>query len=191
MKLDLFILGCVSEKPSKVKNLLEIAEEIKMNKWLSFSIEKIIERLEILNEMGYITTYDKNDEAVEKKYFSSTELGIEHLHENLKSYIKSNESDMGMIILFLMFSSHLSKLEIISLIEKKIELLKIKIERTFELKKVYEEGQVNKIRELSLLTLLNFRKTEISIYEDLLKYAKDHETWSDFLALEDKFEYSL
>lgn len=191
MKLDLFILGCVSEKPVKVKSLLEIADYIRLSKWLSYTTEKLIERLDILNELGYIRTYENKNEAIEKCYFSSTDLGMEYLHNNLKTYIKGNETDMGMIILFLTFSNHLSRLEIIHIIEKKVEVLKHKLEKTIEMEKITESDSDNKIRDLSLKTLINFRKSEISIYEELLHYAKGHDAWNDFLVLKDKWEYSL
>lgn len=191
MKLDLFILGCVSEKPVKVKSLLEIGEYIRLNKWLNYTTEKLIERLDILNELGYIRTYEDKNDSIEKCYFSSTDLGMEYLHNNLKTYIKSNETDMGMIILFLTFSNHLSRLEIIHIIEKKVELLKNKLNKTIGMEKELEINKSNKIRELSLKTLINFRESEINIYEELLEYAKGHETWNDFLVLKDKWEYSL
>lgn len=191
MKLDLFILGCVSEKPVKVKSLLEIGEYIRLNKWLNYTTEKLIERLDILNELGYIRTYEDHNDSIEKCYFSSTELGMEYLHNNLKTYIKSNETDMGMIILFLTFSNHLSRLEIIHIIEKKVELLKNKLNKTIFMEKELEINKGNKIRELSLKTLINFRESEINIYEELLEYAKTHDTWNDFLVLKDKWEYSL
>ena len=60
MKLDLFILGCVSEKPIKVKSLLEIAEYVKLNKWLSYTPEKFVERLSSLSELGYVKCYENN-----------------------------------------------------------------------------------------------------------------------------------
>lgn len=191
MKLDLFILGCVSEKPVKVKSLLELAEYIRLNKWLNYTTEKLIERLDILKELGYIRTYEDKNDVIEKCYFSSTDLGMEYLHNNLKTYIKSNETDMGMIILFLTFSNHLSRLEIIHIIEKKLELLKNKLDKTVEMEKNSELNTENKIRDLSLKTLINFRKSEINIYDELLQYAKGHETWNDFLVLKDRWEYSL
>lgn len=191
MKLDLFILGCVSEKPIKLKSLLEIAEYIKLNKWLNYTPEKFIERLMALNELGYVKCYENNGEPVEKHFYSSTELGVEYLHNNLKTYIKSNEIDMGMIILFLTFSNHLSRAEIIALIEKKIESLKVKLKKTLDMEKNSEETGDNKMRELSLKALVNFRKSEVLIYEELLYYAKEHEDWNDFLVLKDKWEYSL
>ena len=175
MKLDLFILGCVSEKPIKLKSLLEIAEYIKLNKWLNYTPEKFIERLMALNELGYVKCYENNGEPVEKHFYSSTELGVEYLHNNLKTYIKSNEIDMGMIILFLTFSNHLSRAEIIALIEKKIESLKVKLKKTLDMEKNSEETGDNKMRELSLKALVNFRKSEVLIYEELLYYAKEHE----------------
>lgn len=189
MKLDLFILGCVSEKPIKAKSLLEIADYIKLGKWLSYNTDKLIERLDILNELGYIRTFEDKNESIEKCYFSSTELGMEYLHNNLTSYIKSNETDMGMIMLFLTFSNHLSRLEIIHIIEKKIEGLKQKLEKTIDMEK--ENKTENKIRDLSLKALKNFRESEIAIYEELLSYAKEHDTWNDFLVLKDKWEYTV
>lgn len=189
MKLDLFILGCVSEKPVKAKSLLEIADYIKLNKWLSYTTDKLIERLDILNELGYIRTFEDKNETIEKCYFSSTELGMEYLHSNLTSYIRSNETDMGMIMLFLTFSNHLSRLEIIHIIEKKLGILKNKLEKTIEMEK--EIKLENKIRNLSLRTLKNFRESEIVIYEELLSYAKEHDKWNDFLVLRDKWEYSI
>ena len=185
MKLDLFILGCVSEKPVKAKSLLEIADYIEFGKWLSYNTDKLIERLDILNELGYIRTFEDKNESIEKCYFSSTELGMEYLHNNLTSYIKSNETDMGMIMLFLTFSNHLSRLEIIHIIEKKLEGLKHKLEKATDI------GKENKIRDLSLKALKNFRESEIAIYEELLLYAREHDTWNDFLVLKDKWEYTV
>jgi len=59
------------------------------------------------------------------------------------------------------------------------------------MEKELEMNKGNKIRELSLKTLINFRESEINIYEELLEYAKTHDTWNDFLVLKDKWEYSL
>lgn len=191
MKLDLFILGCVSEKPIKVKSLLEIAEYVKLNKWLSYTPEKFVERLSSLSELGYVKCYENNGAPIEKHFFSSTELGVEYLHSNLKTYIKSNEIDMGMIILFLTFSNHLSRTEIIALIERKLESLSVKLKKTEEMEKNIEEIGDNKMRELSLKALVNFRKSEVLIYEELLYHAKEHEDWNDFLVLKDQWEYSL
>ena len=191
MKLDLFILGCVSEKPIKVKSLLEIAEYVRLNKWLSCTQEKFIERLSALSELGYVKCYENNGDPIERHFFSSTELGVEYLHNNLKTYIKSNEIDMGMIILFLTFSNHLSRTEIIALIEKKLESLNIKLKKNIEMEKNSEEIRDNKMRELSLKALINFRKSEILIYEELLYHAQRNEEWNDFLVLKDQWEYSL
>lgn len=191
MKLDLFILGCVSEKPIKVKSLLEIAEYIKLNKWLNYTPEKFLEKLSSLSELGYVKCYENNDDPIEKHFFSSTELGEEYLHKNLKAYIKSNEIDMGMIILFLTFSNHLSRTEIIPLIERKLENLNTKLRKTEEMEKSVEEIGDNKMRELSLKALVNFRKSEVLIYEELLHHAKKNEDWNDFLVLKDQWEYSL
>ena len=191
MKLDLFILGCVTEKPIKVKSLLEIAEYVKLNKWLSYTPEKFVERLSSLSELGYVKCYENNGDPIEKHFFSSTELGVEYLHSNLKTYIKSNEIDMGMIILFLTFSNHLSRTEIIALIERKLESLSVKLKKTEEMEKNIEEIGDNKMRELSLKALVNFRKSEVLIYEELLYHAKEHEDWNDFLVLKDQWEYSL
>jgi ferritin-like metal-binding protein YciE len=92
---------------------------------------------------------------------------------------------MGMIMLFLTFSNHLSRLEIIHIIEKKLEGLKHKLEKATDI------GKENKIRDLSLKALKNFRESEIAIYEELLLYAREHDTWNDFLVLKDKWEYTV
>ena len=96
-----------------------------------------------------------------------------------------------MIILFLTFSNHLSRTEIIALIEKKLESLNIKLKKTIEMEKNSEEIRDNKMRELSLKALINFRKSEILIYEELLYHAQRNEEWNDFLVLKDQWEYSL
>jgi len=98
---------------------------------------------------------------------------------------------MGMIILFLTFSNHLSRTEIIALIERKLESLSVKLKKTEEMEKNIEEIGDNKMRELSLKALVNFRKSEVLIYEELLYHAKEHEDWNDFLVLKDQWEYSL
>ena len=67
----------------------------------------------------------------------------------------------------------------------------MKLKKTEEMEKNIEEIGDNKMRELSLKALVNFRKSEVLIYEELLYHAKEHEDWNDFLVLKDQWEYSL
>lgn len=89
--------------------------------------------------------------------------------------------------MFLTFSNHLSREEVMNLVLKKIKLIDIKIIKTKELIELSKGFEKNKIRELSLKSLLSFREAEKIVYMELLSYTKNNLEWSDFLLLEEKW----
>jgi hypothetical protein len=187
MKLDLFILGCVAEKPVKLKNLLEIAEYIRLDRWLNYSSILILERIVKLSELNLIKICEQEEENLEKQLFSSTDEGLVVLQKSLRDFIKDVEIDPSMFVMFLTFSNHLSREEVMNLVLKKIKLIDIKIIKTKELIELSKGFEKNKIRELSLRSLLSFREAEKIVYMELLSYTKNNLEWSDFLLLEEKW----
>ena len=140
-----------------------------------------------MSELNLIKICEQEEANLEKQLFSSTDEGLVVLQKSLRDFIKDVEIDPSMFVMFLTFSNHLSREEVMNLVLKKIKLIDIKIIKTKELIELSKDFEKNKIRELSLKSLLSFREAEKTVYMELLSYTKNNLEWSDFLLLEEKW----
>jgi len=178
MVLDLFILGCLKEKPLDMDFLIETAEFIRIDKWTNYKKDLLLDRINILEDLNFIKIY-KNEEKNKEKHHSyfATDNGIFYFKKEIKKYLDGEEVNMGMLILFLTFSEHFSTHEIRNLIEAKLLKLNDKLD---ELQKVITpklSEYMSTLGYLSLKTSLDFRKKEILLYESLLEHVKSDENW--------------
>ena len=178
MVLDLFILGCLKEKPLDMDFLIETAKFIRLDKWTNYKKDLLLDRINILEDLNFIKIY-KNEEKNKEKHhnYIATENGIFYFKKEIKKYLDGEEVNMGMLILFLTFSEHFSTHEIRNLLEAKLLKLNDKMD---ELQKIVPQKFsecMNTLGYLSLKTSLDFRKKEILLYEDLLEHVKSDENW--------------
>lgn len=184
MVIDLYVLGCLKEKALNLDFLTETADFIKLSRWTHYKKELLLDRINTLEELNYIEIVKNLENKKEKHKYLATKEGIIFFKRELEKYIKGPDIHTGMLILLLSFSNHFSKEELIHLLEEKVEKINYKIEfLTRELHKISDEyGSV--IGTLSLKTTLSFSKSEILIYEELLKHIEDNENWKNSMLLE-------
>lgn len=187
MILNLFILGCLKEKPLHLDFLLETANFIKLDKWTTYKNDLLLDKLNTLIELNYIKISKEKNHHSEKYHYISTEIGVNYFRKELEKYIESEEVNIGMLLLFLTFSNHFSKEEIILLLDKKIEILNSNLNELKEINPEESTQYSSPLGFLSLKTNLNFRINEIILYEDLLKHIKDNFNTETFYALSKEF----
>lgn len=177
MKIDIFILGALNEKPLNLKKLLNYAEHIKISRWMHFKREEFVERIEILNNLNFIEIDNSNASPIEKAEFLLTPLGKKHYSEKLMEYLYAKEINLSMLILFITFSNHLAREEIFFIVEKRIEALKTSIENIDNHSK---ETYLSFLYNHSLRACELFIKSEIQSLEAFIQYGKESD-WNDFL----------
>lgn len=184
MILDLFILGCLKEKPLNLDFLIETADFIKLNKWTTYKKELLLDKINTLVELNYISICKKQNNHFEKHQYVSTKTGIVFFRKELEKYIESEEVNMGMLILFLTFSNHFLKEEVLVLIEKKISNLTHKLNELQNVAPVKSLDYMSDLGHLSLKISLDFRANEIILYKDLLDHVKNCLNWQDYLTFQ-------
>ena len=178
MKIDIFILGALNEKSLNLKALLTLADHIKIAKWMNFDREHFIERIEILNNLCFIKNEENNKAPLEKANFSIAELGREYYQTKLKDYLYETEINLGMLVLFITFSNHLSRKELMIILEHRIFALKNTIINVDE---QIKETYLSKFYNHNLKATALLVNSELQTLEDFLVYAKENEKWNDFL----------
>lgn len=180
MKIDIFILGALDEKALNLKHLLVLAEHIKISKWMNFNREHFIERIEILNSLCFIKNEENNDAPLEKANFILTDLGREYYQSKLKEYLFEKEINLGMLVLFITFSNHFSRKELIKILEIRISALKTSLEN---MKEQSKETYMSKFYNQSLKATSSLVHSELKTLEEFLSYAQENKKWNDFLVL--------
>ena len=184
MVLDLFILGCLKEKPLDMDFLIETAEFIRLNKWTNYKKDLLLDRMNILEDLNFIKIF-KNETLTKEKHLTyvATENGIFYFKKEIKKYLDGVEVNMGMLILFLTFSEHFSTEDIKNLLETKILKLNKKLHDLTYVSEPKAAEYMSTLGYLSVKTNLDFRKRELLIYEDLLEHINSDDNWKTNLSL--------
>lgn len=178
MKLDIFILGVLSEKPINLKKLIKLAESIKISKWTDFTKESLLDRIEILEKLNFIKNEEFSIHSIEKGNLKTTEIGNKFFKEKIYEYLFNPEINLGLLLLFFTFSNHFDKNEILSIVEKRIEGLKLsKFNKDNSLKGEF----LSPFEKQSVYASNLLCESELKSLEEFLIYSKNSTSWNNFL----------
>lgn len=172
MVVDLFILGCIKEKPLNLDFLIETAKLIRLDKWTGYKRDLLLDRLTALEDLNFVKIV-KDEKLGRHNYFLSTEQGIFYYKKEIKKYIDGEEMNMGMLILFLTFSSHFSPEEIREILQSKVCQLTEKVQELERLSFDKNEG-LNTISYLSHKAIYTFKQKEMLVYMSLLEHVNSN-----------------
>jgi len=85
-----------------------------------------------------------------------------------------------MLVLFITFSNHFSRKELIKILEIRISALKTSLEN---IKEQSSESYMSKFYNQSLKATSSLIHSELKTLEEFLSYAQENEKWNDFLVL--------
>lgn len=190
MELEVFILGIIWEKPKNIKEILDISNFVFLNRWISFDTSELKSYVERLAKIGYLKI-DNGSAEFAKRIFSVTEGGKKFYMDYLKEYMIKGEPDMQKLMLFLLFSNHLPKMEVLKGIEEKIGNIQKSLAKITMLGRERREEQDSYIQRFCMESALRYKQMEMDILKKYLEWAKGKKEWTEFLGLNDIWQFQV
>ncbi len=191
MKIDIFILGVLAEHPANQKRIDEIAKFVNLSRWIFYRESDIKKRLDALEENGFI---NEGDFALEcqRRVYSISDEGRKYYRNKLSMFLQSPDLDFQLLILFIIFSSHIPKLEVLNGIELKISKNEESIKRVSILdNKRVEVGNDSFIEAITLESMYRYKNMENEILKKFYNWAKEKKSWTEFLSLNDMWIFRV
>lgn len=191
MKIDIFILGVLAEHPANRKRIDEIADFVNLSKWIFYKEEDMKKALIFLEKKGYINEGNLSVED-RRRIYSISDEGRKFYRNRLSNYLQVNNLDFQLLILFIIFSSHVPKIEVLKGIESKIKYIE---ESMILISTLDNQRAVNErnsfIEAITLESMYRYKNMELELLKKFYNWAKEKESWTEFLSLNDMWIFRV
>ncbi len=181
-KINLFILGLISEKSVNPYRLKKILEKLETKKWLPMSDSVVYKAINSLEKKGYVKgKIIKENNNPEKTIYSITKSGLKELEKSLKDYIIGKRKEVYDFDISSSLICHLKKEDALKLLHRRLEIIDKNLvylnNNYIELKDRYKIPYVGFIKIVHHINRLEAMKKTIL---DFISYVDNDEDWDHF-----------
>ncbi len=181
-KINLFILGLISEKPNNPYRLKKILEKLEIKQWFPMSDSTVYKSINSLQKKGYVIGETKKENNnPEKTIYSITEDGKKELDKSLKEYLRGSKRVVFDFDVASSLVCHLNKEDAVGALQYQLdsinhnlEGLKANYNVLKDIQKIPYVGFMKIIHNINRLEAL--RKT----INEFLDYIKNDKDWNHF-----------
>lgn len=183
MRLNIFILGALSEAPLTVDSLITLSKKIKISKWIDFSEEVLHSRISLLKNTNLLKQSTNDVSVISNQFYLPTEMGNNYYKSQIRTYLTEKNINIGMLILSLTFSNHFDSEEFNTLVKKRIEALEASVNVT---KNLVQKEYLSRVYNLCLSSSTLLINDELNILKLFLSYKKNFLTIEPLLEIINK-----